>query len=90
MGPKGPDNPGLVREGEGLLEVELDVDAGGDTMDGDLTGGDVGEGEEPAGGCGFSCSWSLCVESCLSFMSSRAACFASVNMSINCSKEQQV
>ncbi len=51
-------NPGLVTEGEGLLDVELEVDAGGDTRDGDLIGGEVGDGIEPAGGCGFSCSCS--------------------------------
>lgn len=47
--------PGLVREeGEGLLEVELEVETGGEMTLGDLIGGDVGEGEEPAGGCGLS------------------------------------
>ena len=49
-------SPGLVsEEGEGLLEVELEVDTGGEMTLGDLTGGEVGDGD-PAGSWGL--SWS--------------------------------
>ena len=76
--------PGLMsEEGEGLLEVELEVETGGEMTLGDLTGGDVGDGEVPAGGSGLSWSWSRWEASCLSFASSLAACFASLNMSTN-------
>lgn len=44
----------MREEGEGLLEVELEAETGGEMTMGDLTGGDVGEGEDPAGGCGLS------------------------------------
>ena len=46
----------MREEGEGVLEVELEVETGGEMTLGDLTGGDVGEGVEPAGGSGL--SWS--------------------------------
>ncbi len=39
-------NIGLVREGEGLLEVKLVIKAGGEV--------DLGERVDPEGGCGFS------------------------------------
>ncbi len=49
-GPPEGYRPGLVREeGEGLLEVELEVEVGGEMTLGNLVGGDVGGGE-PAGG----------------------------------------
>lgn len=54
-----PPSPGLVREeGEGLLEVELEFETGGEMTLGDFTGGEVGGGD-PAGGWGLSWS-SIC------------------------------
>ena len=52
--------PGLLCNGEGLFEVMEPVEAGGEMSEGDLTWGEVGEGEFPptavAGGRVFSCS----------------------------------
>ena len=73
--------------GEGLLEVVDPAEAGGEMREGDLTWGEVGEGEPPAGGRVLSWSCSRLAASCLSLASSFAAVLASLNLSTNCDKD---
>ena len=78
---------GLIIEEVGLLIVPPGVEAGGEITDGDFEAGEVGElSPNEAGVCGFSLSDNFWLACCLSFISSRAAVFASLNFSTNCKR----